>query len=316
MDIGRRILLTAVVLAGAIAVRYGVAGVTRLVSGKHKNARAVFWARQIASLLALAIAIVGVLSIWVLGASGGAVPVGLVTAGLAVALQKVWTAFAGYLVLMRGRVYTVGDRIAIGSVKGDVLSVGFLYTRIMEMGESGPPDKREVWVSGRQFTGRIVTITNDRVFNDPIFNYTREFPFLYEEIVIPIKYDADRKRAEEILLRCAEPATAELRELSEESRRRLEEEYFVTVDALTPRVYYRLTDNWLELTLRFVVRDHGIRSMKDSMSRHILDELDAAGIGIASATFEIVGLPPLRSVESLPRTTPNGARREGVERHS
>jgi len=63
---------------------------------------------------------------------------------------------------------------------------------------------------------------------------------------------------------------------------------------MKPTVYYRLTDNWLELTVRFIVSDHGIRPLKDAMSRDILRALDDAGIGIASATFEIVGLPPLR----------------------
>lgn len=59
-------------------------------------------------------------------------------------------------------------------------------------------------------------------------------------------------------------------------------------------MYFRLTDNWLELTLRFAVEDHGVRAVKDAMSRDLLTALYAAGITVASATFEIVGLPPLR----------------------
>ena len=60
------------------------------------------------------------------------------------------------------------------------------------------------------------------------------------------------------------------------------------------RVYFRLTDNWLELTVHFIAKERGVRDLKDAMSRDILQALDDAGIGIASATFEIVGLPPLR----------------------
>jgi hypothetical protein len=63
---------------------------------------------------------------------------------------------------------------------------------------------------------------------------------------------------------------------------------------LVPRVFYRITDNWLELTVRFIVHTHGIRGAKDAMSRTIIGELDKAGIGIASATYDIVGLPPIR----------------------
>ncbi len=61
-----------------------------------------------------------------------------------------------------------------------------------------------------------------------------------------------------------------------------------------PRVYYRLTDNWLELRLRLVVPDRGTRAVKDAMSREIFTAFDAAGIGIASATYGVVGLPPVR----------------------
>ncbi len=59
----------------------------------------------------------------------------------------------------------------------------------------------------------------------------------------------------------------------------------------TPTVYGRITDSWLELTVRFITRDHGVRNIKDAMSREILVGLDGAGIGIASATFEITTVP-------------------------
>ena len=57
----------------------------------------------------------------------------------------------------------------------------------------------------------------------------------------------------------------------------------------------RLTDNWVELSMRFLTHEHGSREIKDAMSRDILRDLEAAGIGIASATFEIVGLPPIKA---------------------
>ena len=61
----------------------------------------------------------------------------------------------------------------------------------------------------------------------------------------------------------------------------------------------RLTDNWIELALRFMTGEHGSREIKDKMSREILRELENAGIGIASTTFEIVGLPPLRTADGV-----------------
>ena len=63
---------------------------------------------------------------------------------------------------------------------------------------------------------------------------------------------------------------------------------------LEPQVYWRLTDNWIEMTLRFLVPDTGIRQIKSKMSRDILEQFDRASIAIASGTYEVVGMPPIK----------------------
>ena len=82
--------------------------------------------------------------------------------------------------------------------------------------------------------------------------------------------------------------------MSKEALQAMQKRYFVKMTDLSPKVYYRITDNWLELTVRFVVQEHGVRDIKDAMSRDILTAFDKAGIGIASATYDIVGFPPIR----------------------
>ena len=123
---------------------------------------------------------------------------------------------------------------------------------------------------------------------------TREFPFIWEEITVPVPYRIDRDEAERLLLECVAAETARIDAASAPVKRALERRYFLTADDLTPRVFYRLTDNWLELTVRFIVQEHGIRDVKDAVSRAVLTAFDQAGIAIASATQEIVGMPPLR----------------------
>jgi small-conductance mechanosensitive channel len=150
-----------------------------------------------------------------------------------------------------------------------------------------------MWVKARQYTGRIVTLTNDKVFDSPVYNYTRDFPFIWEEMLIPITYQTDLHRVEEILLAAARKLTMPARELGEKSLAVLESRFFITAEDLEPRVFVRLTDNWIELTVRFITTDHGIRDVKDRMSREILQGLNEAGIGIASSTYDIVGMPPL-----------------------
>ena len=120
---------------------------------------------------------------------------------------------------------------------------------------------------------------------------------------IPVSYGADRRKAESILLDCVNHETEAINELSEPAKRSLETRYGITLDDLTPRVFYRLTDNWLELTVRFIVQEHGIRQVKDAIGRAVLDAFERTGIGIASATIEIVGMPALRIVTENQRST-------------
>ena len=108
------------------------------------------------------------------------------------------TSIAGYFVILRGSTFTVGDRISMGGVRGDVMRLGFIQTTFMEMGQppSVPGADPAMWVKSRQFTGRIVTVTNSKIFAEPVFNYTRDFPFIWEEMSIPITYEADDAKVE------------------------------------------------------------------------------------------------------------------------
>ncbi|MFW6324388.1 MAG: hypothetical protein ACOC0U_04915, partial [Desulfovibrionales bacterium] len=133
-----------------------------------------------------------------------------------------------------------------------------------------------------------------QIFDEPVYNYTLYFPFIWEEIVVPVQYRSDRAEAERIMLEAARRHTVPLTELSEEDLEELKRRYFLRSADLHPRVYWRLTDNWLEMSLRFIARDYGIRELKDAISRDILKGFDKSGIEIASATMEVVGFPPIR----------------------
>jgi small-conductance mechanosensitive channel len=290
-----RVLLTAAVVTVALLARTAIIWLVRGLTHKNPNERLVFWTRQSASVVIALVILRATISIWFDNPARLALPAGLVTAGIAFASQKAFTSIAGYLVVLRGKTFSVGDRIVMGGVRGDVISLGFMQTTILEMGEpalaqgEGPP----VWVQARQYTGRVVTVTNDKVFDTPVYNYSREFPFIWEELRVPIRYGSDRGRAEQILLVAARAETAGVTRLTEEHRARLKREYFVEIDQDDPQVYYRITDNWLELTVRFMCEPHRGRELKDRMCRRILTAFEEAGLDVASTTYEVVGLPPL-----------------------
>jgi small-conductance mechanosensitive channel len=290
----RKLLLT----AGFVVLVTLLLRLLRWTAIKLAPQQVAFWARQGLSILSAAVLVLGVLSIWFDDPNRLATAAGLFTAGIAFALQRVITAVAGYFVILRGSTFLVGDRIMMGGVRGDVMSLNFMQTTIMEMGLSSGEqgEKPSMWVHSRQFTGRLVSVSNAKIFEEPVYNYSKEFPYIWEEIAVPIRYGDDRARAEAILIEAASKHTADIAKLGAEEAKALQERYDLPALKVEPKVYWRLTSNWLEMTVRFFVRDHGTRERKDAMSREILEKFDAAGLRIASATYEIVRTPPLELV--------------------
>ena len=160
-----------------------------------------------------------------------------------------------------------------------------------------------MWVESRQFTGRIVSVSNSMIFDSPVFNYTRDFQFIWEEIHLPVTYTADHARAEAIMLQVAQQHTTKVEDIAQPELEMLYKKFSINPADLKPRVFYRMTDNWVELSVRFITRDHGIRNLKDAMFRQMLGLFAEAGIGIASSTYDIVGLPSIK-VQMVAESTP------------
>ena len=111
-----------------------------------------------------------------------AVVFGVAGAGIAFALQEVIASLAGWVAISFGNIYNTGDRVQLGGIKGDVIDIGMLRTTMMEIGQ---------WVNADLYNGRIVKIANSFVFKEPVFNYSGDFPFFWDEITVPIKYGCD-----------------------------------------------------------------------------------------------------------------------------
>ena len=113
---------------------------------------------------------------------GLTIAIGVAGAVIAFALQEVIVSVAGWFAITFSHFYKTGDRIQLGGIKGDVIDIGILRTTIMEIGE---------WVKGDNYNGRVVRVANSFVFKEPVFNYSGDFPFLWDEISVPIKYGSD-----------------------------------------------------------------------------------------------------------------------------
>jgi small-conductance mechanosensitive channel len=218
---------------------------------------------------------------------GLTVAFGVAGAGIAFALQEVIGSFAGWLAIMFGGFYKSGDRVQLGGIKGDVIDIGVLRTTIMETGQ---------WVDGDLYNGRIVLIANSFVFKEPVFNYSGDFPFLWDEIKIPVQYGCNYDKTKELLLKIGEEVAEDLSEQSREKWKALQLKYRLEDAQTEPMVSIVANDNWVEFTLRYVVSYKKRRATKTELFSKILKEIEATNgeIKFASATFQLVGAPELK----------------------
>ena len=212
---------------------------------------------------------------------GFTVAFGVAGAGIAFALQEVIVSVAGWGAISVGSFFRPGDRVQLGGIKGDVIDVSILRTTLMEIGE---------WVAGDLYTGRIVRVANSAVFKEPVFNYSGDFPFLWDEITLPVKYGSDWALARTMLRRLVNEVLGDYAAEVKDSWLKMVRQYRVEEANVEPMVTLRATDNWIEFTVRYVVDYRKRRWMKDHLFTRILEEIDKSDdqIRLASATFEVV----------------------------
>lgn len=211
---------------------------------------------------------------------------GAIGAGVAFALQEVIGSFAGWIAISLGQFYKPGNRVQLGGIMGDVIDIGFLRTTLMECGD---------WVKADLYNGRIVRIANSYVFKEPVFNYSADFPFLWDEITIPVKYGSDRKLTTEILYRVMNDLFRDYIPQAQTEWKRMVRKYLIEDAQIEPMVTLIANDNWMEYNLRYVVDYKYRRGKKSELFNRILDEIEKTEgrVVLASATFELVGAPAL-----------------------
>lgn len=209
-----------------------------------KVTKARFLIAKTAGYVTYMVAIVITLAIWIEQASNLLFAVGVIGAGIAIALQKPIVNLVGFLLILITRPYAPGDRIEIEGESGDVIDIEFFHTKIMETGK---------WTLYDQFTGRIKTIPNYYVLEKVVNNYSRDFGFIWEEVMIPVTYSSDWKKARKIMIDIAKKHTMDQITKGNAQLRRMTYKYLLEPRAVEPAVYIVPTDDWLELRLRFIV---------------------------------------------------------------
>ena len=134
------------------------------------------WNRMLSFIIPFAgIILVG--AIWVPAFKQFGAFLGLITAGLAIALKDPITNLAGWLFILFRKPFVIGDRVQVGNHTGDIIDIRLFQFTMLEIGN---------WVEADQSTGRIIHLPNGKVFIEPQANYSTGFEYIWNEIKVLI----------------------------------------------------------------------------------------------------------------------------------
>jgi small-conductance mechanosensitive channel len=219
---------------------------------------------------------------------------GLLSAGIAIALKDPVTDIAAWLFLMWRKPFDIGDRIQVGNSKGDVIDIRVFKFTILEIGN---------WVDADQSTGRVIHIPNHKVFTDDLANYTSDFEFIWNEMGVLVTFESDWKKAKKILEEVVEENMQEFVERAKEEIKKAEKSYLIQYRYLTPIVYTSVKDSGINLSIRYLSDPRTRRGISQAIWESILDRFaEHDDIDFAYPTIRYYDNPK----EGKPGTIPDG----------
>jgi small-conductance mechanosensitive channel len=190
--------------------------------------------------------------------------VGLIGAGVAVALQDVLASLAGAFAIGFSKLYMVGDRVQIGDSRGDVIDIGLLRTTLMETGN---------WVSKDLYNGRIVRIPNSAVLKGSVFNYSQGFQFIWDEIKVVLTTGSDCEFAREVLMRIATETVGDYLPEAEASWKVVTEYYETVNPPLKPTITLGVNGGNFEFAVSYIVDYTKRTAVQDQLFTKIAKEV-------------------------------------------
>lgn len=233
-----------------------------IVGRRTEDPAVLYRWRKLAEYGALVIVVVGLSSIWVASAASLLTYLGLLSAGLAIALQDPITNLVGWLFIIWRRPFEVGDRVQIGERAGDVIDVRFFQFTLVEIGN---------WVDADQSTGRLLHVPNRKIFSESVANYNKGFPYIWHEIAVHVTFESNWRKAKEHLEAIVQAHPAPTKEEIEKAMQKAARQHMIIYENVTPIVYTRAVDYGVRLTVRFLTPPRRRRSSEEAIWEAILD---------------------------------------------
>ena len=247
-----------VVLGYVILARVGRRLVGRIVSDSSVR----FQVNKVVTYSFGAIAAVVIFKIWLRDISGLATYLGLLSAGLAIALQDPVANFAAWLFIIVRRPFGLGDRIQIGTQMGDVVDIRPFRFVLLEIGN---------WVHAEQSTGRVVHVPNAMVFKNPVANYDEAFGYIWNELELVVTFESDWRAAKEVLERTVSEHAEKLTPDVSQQIKNAADKLHIRFGKVTPVVWTSVVEIGVKLAVRYLCKPRDRRRSASEMWESILD---------------------------------------------
>ena len=241
--------------------------------------------RRVATYVTTIVAVITLTFIWFDAFSELPTYLGLVSAGIAIALSDLLKNMAGWLYIVVRRPLWLGDRVEVDGTRGDVVDVRLFRFTLMEIGE---------WVHADQSTGRLVHVPNGVLFTKPMANYTEGFEYIWNEVPVMITFESNWEKAKAIILEEIEAISVDVRAAASDGLRKTARDYQIKIGTLTPIVYLSVEESGVVLTGRFLVSARKRRSIEEHVWEGILRRFrDALDIELAYPTVRTFYRDPI-----------------------
>lgn len=242
--------------------------VLRTVIARVQDTQAAFRARKLSFYVSSGLLLLALGSIWTSQLAGAGSFIGILSAGIAIALTDVLKNIAGWVLIVFRRPFKVGDRIEIGSDAGDVIDIGVFRFSLQEIRN---------WVDADQTTGRVLHIPNGMVFVEPLANFTEAFPYVWEEIPVTVTFESDWEQAREMVHNVVNRYALDANQVAEVGElEKSATQYSGLYRELTPSVFVTVIDFGVTVTGRLLVEARERRLMTSRIWQDLLGELAKA----------------------------------------
>lgn len=265
--------------------------VMALINRRTDDAGALYRWRKVTEYSTLILGLIVLGQIWLSGIRTLATYLGLVSAGLAIALRAPISNLFGWLFIVSRRPFEVGDRIEIGDVAGDVVDIRYFQFTVLEIRN---------WVEADQSTGRVLHIPNNKVFEETLANFNTGISYLWNEIPVTITFESDWHKAKQILQEIGTERAGDLAEQARARVRKAARRYMISYGNLTPTVYTSVSPSGVTLTLRYLCEPQERRSTAERIWEDILDAFaQESDLQLAHPTQRIYYRPQENPMGSL-----------------